>query len=173
MKRLVTVLILAIVVLAPAGCQRSAGEVANKVLGDFGLKERPEDYVAPSDAVFQRLDGVAQTEMQRMNYENRAGEIKFEEDGLRGTYYKEVKEYVDSHPVEARADTAGTQRESGYTGYIEYSYRILQSPRRPTRTEAVGESASIPTGDTGREVYRYRFGSGGAWDGRKGEKTKL
>lgn len=156
-----------------AACQRTPGEVANKVLSDFGIKERPEGYEAPSDKVFERLNGVAETEMQRMNYEGRDGEIQFEQDGLRGSFFKQIKEYVDAHPLDARADTAGTQRDSGYTGYIEYSYRVLQGKRKPTRAEAAAEAADIPTGETGRETYRYHFNSGGAWDGRKGERAKL
>jgi len=156
-----------------AGCQRTPGEVANKVLTDFGIREPDENYVSGSDKVYERLRTVGESEMQRMNFEGREGEIQFEENGLRGMYYKEVREYTDFHPLDARADTAGTQRESGYTGYIEYSYRTLQSPRKPTRTEAAAESANIPTGETGREVYRYRFNSGGGWDGSKGERAKL
>lgn len=170
-----TYLVLAAVVLlfAGAACQRTPGEVAGKVLSDFGIKERPEGYEAPSDKVFTRLNAVADSEKQRMNHDGRDGEILFEQDGLRGSFYKQVKEYVDAHPLDARADTAGTQRESGYTGYIEYSYRVLQGRRKPTRAEAAAESADIPTGDTGRETYRYHFNSGGAWDGRKGERAKL
>lgn len=162
-----------IIGIALAGCQRTPGEIANKVLTDFGIREPDENYVSGSDKVFERLRTVGESEMQRMNYEGREGEIKFEQDGLRGMYYKEVREFTDFHPLDARADTAGTQRESGYTGYIEYSYRTLQSRRKPTRAEAAAESADIPTGDTGREVYRYRFNSGGGWDGSKGERTKL
>ena len=167
------VLLLSLTAGVVTGCQRTPGEVANKVLGDFGLKERPEGYEEPSDKVYDRLNGVAEAEMKRMNYEGREGEILFEEDGLRGNFYKQVKEYVDSHPLDARADTAGTQRESGYTGYIEYTYRIVQSKRKPTRAEAAAEAADIPTGETGRETFRYHFNSGGAWDGRKGERAKL
>lgn len=163
----------ALLLLAGAGCQRTPGEVANKVLGDFGIKERPEGYEAPSDKVFARLNAVADAEMQRMNHEGRDGEILFEQDGLRGSFYKQVKEYIDSHPLDARADTAGPQRESGYTGYVEYSYRVLQGQRKPTRVEAAAEGADIPTGETGRETYRYHFNAGGAWDGRKGERAKL
>jgi len=164
---------LLLVAAAVGGCQRSPGEVANKVLTDFGIREPDEGYVSGSDKVYARLRSVGESEMQRMNFEGREGEIKFEEDGLRGMFYKEVKEYTDFHPLDARADTAGTQREGGYTGYIEYSYRILRGVRKPTRVEAAAESANIPTGDTGREVFRYRFNSGGGWDGGKGERTKL
>ena len=40
---------------------------------------------------------------------------------------------------------------------------------KPTRTEAQAESATVPNGEEGRETYRYKFNSGGTWDGGKGE----
>jgi hypothetical protein len=158
-----------------AGCQSSSeGGVVNKVLADFGLKERPEGYVAPSDRVFERLDEVGAGELKRLNMENRRGEIKFQEDGPRGLYYKETKFYEDYYPLDAQVThSSPTDTDSHtYNGYIEYSYRVYQSARKQTRAEAEAESADIPTDEMGRETYRYRFNAGGAWMGGKGERVK-
>lgn len=165
---------MALVVAMLAGCQHSPGEVADKVLQDFGLKARPEGYVPASDKVFQKLGAVGETELKRMNADGRHGEIKFQEQGVSGQYFKEVKVYEKAYPLDARTNTGGSSRALGpaYTGYIEYSYQYFQSARKPTRVEAEAESANIPTGVTGRETYRYNFSGAGVWDGVKGEKAK-
>jgi hypothetical protein len=62
--------------------------------------------------------------------------------------------------------------ETGFYGYIEYSYRVMQSPRQESRAEAAAEPADIFTGEEGREVYRYYFRPGGTWDGNEGRRTK-
>ena len=76
--------------LLAAGCATdSQTGVIDKVLGDFGLKERPEGYVSGSDRVFASLGDVARAELKRFNRENRHGEIKFDgTGGLVGRYYK-------------------------------------------------------------------------------------
>jgi len=154
-------------------CQGTPGEVVDKVLVDFGVREKPEDYVSGSDRVFEGLNVVAKAEMKRMNQEARRGEVKFQEEkGLRGKYYKEVKRYEDFHPQDARPAVRTAGNGHGYVGYIEYSYRIYQSARKNTRAEAAAEPAGIPTDQVGRETYRYRFAPGGVWDGAKGEKVR-
>jgi hypothetical protein len=50
-----------------------------------------------------------------------------------------------------------------YTGRIKYEYRVLQSEPFPTRTEAEAASATIPTGETGSEIYVYRLDAAGGW----------
>lgn len=159
--------------IAMAGCAGQQGQtVVETVMTDFGLKEKPEGYVSGSDKVYDRLNDIGASEMKRMNAEARLGEVKVEEDGLQVKYYKEVKEYISYYPLDAQANSKAVDRERGYVGYLEYRYRLLQSPRKPTRTEAQAESATIPSGEEGRETYRYRFNAGGAWDGGKGELTR-
>lgn len=158
--------------LAMLGCETGPGGVADKVLSDFGLRERPEGYVSGGDRVFQRLNTVAAAEMKRMNMESRHGEVKFQDDaGFGGKFYKEVKQYEDSHPLDAQPVSRAAEGERGFVGYIEYRYRMYQSERRDTRAEAEALSASIPTDKSGSEMYRYRFNSGGNWDGQEGERT--
>ena len=154
-------------------CQRTPGEVMDKVLVDFGVREAPEGYESGSDRVFERLSEVAKTEMARLNQEGRHGAIKYQEqDGIRGKYYKEVKVYDGFHPLDAGPVPRDSAGGRGYTGYIEYTYTIFQSARMSSRTEAAAESPAIATNQTGREVYRYRFTASGAWDGGKGEKVR-
>lgn len=157
-----------------AGCQHSPGEVTNKVLQDFGLKARPEGYVSTTDRVREKLTAVGQTEMKRMNAEERNGEVKFQEQGAGGQYYKEVKIYEKAYPLDARSMSGTGPRNEGpvYSGYVEYSYQVYQSARKSTRVQAEAESATIPTGITGRETYRYNFDGTGNWDGGKGEKSR-
>jgi hypothetical protein len=156
---------------ALVGCA-SPGEVTNKVLSDFGLRERPEGYVSGGDRVFERLGTVAETELKRMNMDTRHGEVKFQEDtGFGGKFYKEVKRYEEHHPLDAQAMSRAAEGERGFVGYVEYTYRIYQSERRDTRAEAAALSATIPTDESGTEMYRYRFNSGGIWDGQEGERT--
>lgn len=162
---------MAVVVVAAAfaGCAAS-----DKVLQDFGIKDRPEGYVSGSDKVMARLPDIARTEMDRLNREYDTGVIKFDaEDPLHGRYYKEVRRYEEFRPLDANATTRSTaDTQGGYVGYIEYEYQYYESPRAESRQEARGQLASIPTGRTERETYRYRFGLGGTWDGRAGEKMR-
>ena len=173
MRRLLTCLALVCAVaLLTAGCSSSPGEVTDKVLADWGLKERPEGYEAPSDKVYERLHIVGQQELERLQRENRNGEVKFEENGLTGSYYKETRRYENYYPLDARATSRTSHApENGFYGYIEYAYRVMQGARFSNRTEAEASSADIPTGEDGRVTMRYRFTSGGAWDGGKGEVT--
>lgn len=162
-----------VLVCIAVGCGTDAGSVVEKVKYDFGIGEKPEGYVSTSDLVMQRLDAVGQMEMKRMNREARHGEIKFQDEGgLKGKYYKRVKVYENAIPLEASATSRGSTEDRGYVGYIEYVYRMYESPRKSRRAEAEAEPATIRTGETGREVYRYRFGPTGVWDGAEGERTR-
>ncbi len=152
-----------------AGCQSDGGGVTQKVLADFGVGEHPEGYVSGSDKVYQQLDVVGQTEMKRMNSEGREGQIKFEQDGLKGRYFKEIKVYEAARPVDVKATTASSNR--GFVGYIEYEYRQYRGEAKPTRAEASGQTASISTDTTGKETMRYNFSVSGTWDGGKGERS--
>lgn len=171
MKRLA----LAALMAFAAGCGSSGGGsgVADKVLTDFGLREKPDGYVEPSDKVYDRLDTVGKQEMSRMNAESRHGVVKFEQSGtLGGAYYKEVKLYEDYRPIDAQRMSRNSQSERGYVGFIDYTYRIFQSERRPNKTEVDALSATIPTGDEGRETLRYTFGPAGEWNGYPGEPVR-
>jgi len=159
-------------VLACLTCCACGGNVIQKVKYDFGIGEKPEGYEAPSEQVMSQLDGVGKSEMKRMNVEGRHGEVKFHEDGpYKGKYFKEVKKYETYHPVEAKAVSSASQGDRGYVGYVEYTYAMYQSERKSTRAEASAASATVKTYETGRETYRYHFGSGGAWNGGKGERV--
>ena len=163
-------LLIACLCLCPLGCQRGPDQVVDKVLTDFGIREPDEGYVSGAQRVFERLDVVGKTELKRLNQQQRHGTIKYQDEDLHGKYYKEVKVYENYYPLDAvPASRAG---ERGFTGYIEYSYRVHQSARKSTRAEAMAESASIPTGEEGRETYRYHFSAGGTWDGQEGEKSR-
>jgi hypothetical protein len=145
----------------------------DKVMADFGLKARPEGYVSGSDKVMQRLDSVGAMEMKRMNMEQQRGGVKFQkENEVRGKYYKEVKKYESYVPTDAQAINRASLSESGYVGYLDFTYRMYQSERKPTSAEAAAESANIPTDVTGRETYRYTFSSSGEWNGSKGERAR-
>jgi hypothetical protein len=145
----------------------------DKVMADFGLKERPEGYVSGSDKVMQRLDSVGAMEIKRMNMDQQRGEVKFQkENDVRGKYYKEVKKYESYVPTDAQAINRASVNESGYVGYLDFTYRIYQSQRKSTSAEAAAESANIPTDVTGRETYRYSFSSSGEWSGSKGERAR-
>lgn len=155
-----------------AGCASAPDGVVNKVLSDFGLKERSEEFSQGSQGVFKNLNGVATAEMKRMNQVEQHGSVKFQREGeLHGKYYKEVKVYEAYYPTDVRPIT-GSSTSGGYHGYIDYQYRLHQSMRKDTAAAAEAESADIATDITGRESYRYTFGQGGAWDGVKGEKSK-
>ena len=67
--------------LLMVSCQTDSGvSVTDKVLSDFGLRERPEGYVTGSDRVFEELDKVGASEMKRLNGLERHGEVKFDEE---------------------------------------------------------------------------------------------
>lgn len=164
------VLLAACVAVGLCACQ---SRVAKKVAYDFGFGEKPEGYVTPSEKIQEKLDGVARSEMKRMNTAARKGEVKYQEQGnLEGKYYKESKVYEAYNTLDVRPMSRGAQSEQSYAGFIAYTYRIYQSERKASRAEAAAASADISTPETGQETYRYKFGAGGNWDGRKGELTK-
>jgi hypothetical protein len=160
------------VCLVLAGCQQTPGGVANQVMMDFGLRDKPEGYVSGADRVMENLAGVARTEMKRLNVEQRHGEVAVQEEGLHSKYYKTAKKYEQFHVLDAQPTGRTPDTDTGYVGYVEYTYRIYESARKTTQAEAAALSASIPTDDSGREVYRYRFSMSGIWDGAKGEQTR-
>lgn len=154
-------------------CQRSPSQVVDKVLVDFGLREKPEGHVSGADKVFQQLPKVGEAELKRMNLAARHGEVKFQKEGdYKGKYYKEVKVYDAFYPLDAQPVPKTDQGDRGYVGYIEFAYRIYQSERKSNRVEAAAASATIPTDVTGRETYKYEFSASGQWDGDKGDKTR-
>ncbi len=159
--------------VALPGCQRTPAEVGNKVLSDFGLRERAEEGTTAADRVFDRLDHVGQAELNRLSAQHRHGEIEYEEEGpLRGHYYKQRREYVDYRPVDVTSSGGTGARERGYAGFIDYTYELYRSEPHRTRVEAQAATANIPTGVTERETLRYHFNSSGSWDGRAGEPTR-
>jgi hypothetical protein len=164
-------LLLAIVLIAPA-CTTPEGGVANKVLTDFGIRERPEDYVSRSDAIKQKLNEVGNVEIKRLNREGQNGTLKLEESGFTLRYYREVKVYEQYYPMEVRAISKSARGAQGYNATIEYRYRLFESTRKDSRAEALTALANIPSETQGRESYRYRFSQGGAWDGAKGKKGR-
>lgn len=168
MRKLIAIMVLSFL----AGCQTPEEGVVNKVLADFGLRERPEGYVSGSDSVEARLDGVGNAELKRLNFASRQGEVKFEQDGIRGLYYKEVKVYEDFAPLDAQPVNKTSMGERGYAGYIQFTYRLHQSERKSNKAEALAATADIPVGEPQHEVYRYTFGPAGAWNGAEGELTK-
>lgn len=157
-----------------AGCASAPGGVSNKVLTDFGIREKPEGYTTGTDIVYQKLPEVAKSEIERLNVGERRGTIKFKQDGLHGVYVKRVKRYENSYPMDATAISTNSQATglAGYNGYVEYSYRYYESAPKPTSTEAEAALTDIPTEEEGRETYRYTFGPSGAWDGGKGQRTR-
>mgnify|MGYP001157748076 CR=1 FL=1 len=161
----------AAICLMLCACQTpEEGSVVNKVLSDFGLREKPEGYVSGADKAFPTLNTIAPDEMARLNLEERQGTIEFqEESSLKGKFYKRVKVYEDYYPLEV---THAGGQDRGFTGYIDYKYRIYESERKDTRVEAANEVATIPTDETGRETYRYSLSHSGDWNGEKGERTK-
>jgi len=118
------------------------------------------------------METVGATEMKRMNAAERHGEVKFEGEGVRGQYHKEVKVYESYYPLDVQAITGGGTRERGFTGLIEYRYRIFRGAPKSSSAAAAAESASIPTDTEGKEIYRYNFSTGGVWDGASGERTR-
>ena len=148
------------------GCNTS-----NTVLQDFGLQERSEDYVSGEDRTMKSMRTVGATELKRLNTANQRGEIKYQSDGdLNGKFYKEVKRYTKAYPISAHTQSrTGNRKETGFRGTIEYGYEIYEGPRFSNRTKAEASDAIIPSGQRGREAYRYTFSSGGVWDGGKGK----
>lgn len=136
------------------------------------MKQKPAGYQSQSDLILNQLRSVGQTEMKRMNLSGRRGKVRFQKEGdFQGKYYKEVKVYESFQPLDTRPYTAGASEERGYYGYISYTYRVYESERTPNRVDAQAKTADIRTDQTGHETYRYKFGPGGAWDGRQGELT--
>jgi hypothetical protein len=172
--RRVMVILAAGVILSACSSGREGG-VLNNVMTDFGLKAKPEGYESESDKVMQRLNNVGPAELKRLNMAEQKGQVKFQKIGeLKGKYYKEVKVYESFFPTDAQTVTRAGAPDSdrGFNGYIAYSYRLYQSMRKDSSSEAEGETASIATDITGRETYRYGFGPSGEWTGGKGEKVK-
>ena len=154
-------------------CGTTSSEVIQKVKYDFGVGEKPEGYVSGSDKVEARMNDVGKGELKRMNMEGRQGEVAYAEEGpLRGKYYKKVKTYESYRSLEARPTSHGVQGEQGYVGLIQYTYRVYEGERKNNRTEAAAAPANLRTDVTGRETYRYKFNSGGGWDGAHGERTR-
>lgn len=164
-------ILLAILLLAPA-CTTPQGGVANKVLSDFGLKERPEGYISKTEAIRQNLGNVGNVEIKRLNREAQNGTIEIEEVGFTVRYYRTVKVYEQYYPMDVRAVSKSSRGVQGFNATIEYRYRIYQSTRVSSRAEARTTLANIPTDTQGRETYRYHFSQGGTWDGAKGDKTR-
>lgn len=157
------------------GCATDDGvSVAEKVKYDFGIGEKPEGYETATDRVMARLEDVGKAEMNRMNSEQRHGEVKFQQQNeLQGQFYKETKRYESYLVLDARAVTRSSQKDRGYVGFIEYTYQIYQGERRPTSAEAAAQPANIATTERGRETLRYNFGSSGNWDGAPGEPARM
>lgn len=166
---LVTIFISSILYLS---CQTPEGGVVNKVLSDFGLREKPEGYVSETDKVFQRLSEIGNTEIKRLNQEGRKGEVKFEQKGPRGEYYKEVKVYEEYLPLDVNPVSHSGETGQSYVATIQYSYRVYRSAPKPTRIEAQDSIADIPTETKGTEIYKYILGPGGVWNGERGQKVK-
>lgn len=155
-----------------AGC---GGNVGQKVKYDFGIGEAPEGHVSVTDRIMERLPEVGATEMQRFNAESRQGEIVFvQEDEFRGKFHKEVRVYERAIPIEAKAAprTASQRDTRNFYGYVDYIYNIYRGPGRDSRAEAQADSATIPTGESGRVTYRYKFGSSGSWNGGRGHLVR-
>ena len=164
------ILCLILCTVVVVGC---GGNVGNTVLQDFGIQERPEDYVSGSERVMQSMQAVGESELKRLNTLIRHGEIKYDDsEALRGKFYKEVREYVKAYPLDAQpVGRQGNRQVRGFVGFIEYAYVLKESPRFTNRTEAAAAVADIPGGRGGRERYRYQFTSAGTWDGGKGDPT--
>jgi hypothetical protein len=159
-----------ILCLAAAGC----GSTGDKVLQDFGIKDRPEDYVSGADRVMVTMQEVGKVEMDRLNAAQRRGEVQYDNsDPLHGRYFRRVRVYESYHPLDANAATRTSQNQPvSFIGYMEYAFQVYESERVETRTEAATLAADIPTGRRGRETYRYKFDSAGTWNGARGESFK-
>ena len=145
----------------------------NKVLRDFGIRDRPEGFETGESRAMTRLNEVGNVEMKRLNLAGRRGEVKFESTGgIQGKYYKEVKVYDNFYPLDVRPAARTSTGPGGYVGFIEYSYRLLQSARKSNRAQASAETASIGSDIRGRETYRYHLNSAGVWSGGNGELVR-
>jgi len=164
-------ILLAILLLAPA-CTTPEGGVAKKVLTDFGLKERPEEYVSRSDAIRQKLGDVGNVEIKRLNRVSQNGTPELEESNFAVRYYRAVKVYEQFYPMDVRAIPKSARGAKGFNANIEYRYRIYESTRKKSRAEARTSLANIATDTQGLESYRYHFSQGGTWDGAKGNKSR-
>ncbi|MCX8064909.1 MAG: hypothetical protein N3G21_07020 [Candidatus Hydrogenedentes bacterium] len=167
-----TLEVILISALSLTSCQTPEGGVVNKVLSDFGIREKPEGYLSETDKIFQRLSEIGNTELKRFNQESRKGEVKFEQKGPRGEYYKEVKVYEQFFPLDVNPVSHSGEAGQSYIATIQYSYRVFRSAPKPTRIEAQDAIADIPTGVEGKETYRYTLGPSGVWNGEKGQKVK-
>ena len=158
-------------ILVMAGCGSNVGQT---VMQDFGLQDRPDDYVSGEDRVFQSMRAVGDTELKRLNTENRRGEIVYEDAGnLQGKYYKRVKRYDRAYPLDATPEGRRSNRVvQGYSAIIEYSYEIYEGRRESNRTNAEATDAEIPSGERGRDRFRYHFSTSGNWDGNEGEQIR-
>jgi len=157
-----------LILIGITGC----GSVGNTVLQDFGIQERSEDYESGADRVVKAMDNLGKTELMRLNQTQRRGEIKFQKEELTTLYYKTLKKYKRSYPLEANPKSRNSQTKSqGFIGYIEYNYEIFESARFVNRVEAQAAPAEIPSGERGREVYSYDFTSSGVWNGGKGTRV--
>jgi hypothetical protein len=173
MRSLIVVVSVAACAVFCSSCQSSEGGVVNKVMSDFGLKQKPEGYVSDSDKAMERLNAAGLMEMKRLNQLELKGTIKFQPAGeLHGKYYKEVKVYESFYPTDAQAVSRTSDMERGFYGYIEYAFRMYQSARKDTSAEASILTADVPTEVTGRERYRYMLNAGGEWNGGKGERVR-
>ena len=115
------------------------------------------------------MENVGKTELRRLNQSQRRGEIAIQKNDLSTLYYKTMKKYTRSYPVDANSKSRNSQSKStGYIGYIEYNYEIYESARFINRVEAQAAPVEIPSGNRGREVYSYDFTTSGTWNGQKG-----
>jgi hypothetical protein len=154
------------ILLGITGC----GSVGDTVLQDFGIQERPEDYQSGSDTVIKAMENVGATELRRLNLSQRRGTVTFQKKELSTLYYKTMKKYTRSYPLDANAKSRNSQSKSkGFVGYIEYSYEIYESARFINRVDAQAAPAEIPAGERGREVYSYNFTTSGSWNGQAGK----
>ena len=170
-----TALLGAVLVLTVAlsGCQRTPGQVVNKVLTDFGVRKAPEEQTEVDSARLQKLAVVGEQELARLNQESRRGDVKCDtSDKMRALYYKEAKVYENFYPVDYTDVMSQDEEKRGFQGYIDFEYRMYQSERFPTRAEAAMANATVPSDQGGRERYRYSFTQGGEWNGRKGVRAK-
>ena len=155
-----------------SACRTEAGGPVQTVLTDFGLRPKPEGYTTISDRVYQELDKIGEAELKRLNQAGRLGTVAFQQDGVRGVFYKQVKVYESFHPVDVRPTSTRTNDPVSFLGYIQYHYRMYRSPGFATRAEAQAATADLPTDEEGIETYRYSFNSGGTWTGAAGERVK-
>ena len=154
-----------------AGCSSNVGQT---VMQDFGLQDRPDDYVSGEQRVMQNMRAVGVQEMKRLNTLNRRGEIIYEEgDNFQGKYFKQVKVYERAYAVDASPEGRRSNRTvTGFTGTIEYAYQYYEGRREANRTNAEAADAVIPTGRTGRDRFRYHFSTSGNWDGNAGDSLR-